>query len=216
MIICRSKSNELRVSLPANVFGVGQDAFGNPAAHKSIKFRGGEFRTSDPFLIECLKKHTGNMDVVDVEGKRGKDFWIETPDAAKEVLNLYGEMQITAQDLNLRASDVEKIKYLEKCYTKLPNSRADLADAISGIVDRFGITCIKVPSMKDSDRKFVSRIGDILDLLEDQGIWPNTSVEVEDPINLDDALSLDSEEDSQDKGKVDAGQRTDKKGKALS
>jgi hypothetical protein len=201
-IVTAIRGKQLKIDFDPEIFGMRVNAFDNKVPFKGIKFNNFTYMTDDDQIIERLNRHPEN------EANGGTGFRIESGEATKEMLDSAGTVSVTSKDLDLSDRDVEALDYIEKYKDDVPDDKSKILDLMDYVLDRFGITAIRVPHIKSKEKRVTLVAYEILDVLEEKGVWPEPKSKA--------AVELKEEVDEpkpEPEVKND-GQRTNRKSKA--
>lgn len=170
MYIITSKAKQLKIDFDPEIYGTRLDAFGNKKPFKGVRFRNHTYSTEDVQTLDMLKRHRQCVD--DRLDANRDNFWIESSRETKEMLSAQGIVQITTEERDVTAEDKQDLKYLQKYSMQLPEDRSKLLNTLENIINRFGISAIRVPHIKSKDTRIILVIQEVLELLEENEIWP--------------------------------------------
>lgn len=187
MYIVTSKSKKLKIDFDPQVYGLDTNPFGKEVPYKGIKFNHHTYTTENENLVERLRMHPNYVESAK-QASRGS-FWIESSQQTREMLSAQGVIKITNNSYDLKVEDKEKLKYLDKYSSDIPSNREILLNTLQEVIELFGISGIRVPSIKAKSTHISLVCLEVLDLLEESGIWPEPkSVDV---VKLEEDLEED-------------------------
>ena len=200
MYIVTSKAKSLKVDFDPEIFGMKINAFGKEVPFKGIKFDNYTFVTEDEQIINMLKTHPRIVKNKELSGR--DNFWVETTQTTRQRLSDEGEIEVTTELLELSVEDKDVLRYLDKIADDIPMDRSNLLNRLEEVIERFGISSLRVPHIKSKASRISLVIHEVLDLLETKGIWPlakeDSIVDLEEAIEPEE---LTTEDKGDDEGK---------------
>jgi len=159
-------SNSLRVAWP---YFKNRSLEGRPMVNKSVKFKEGFVildSADDKDTIDMLDKHRGNI----LNG--GRSFRKQTAeiDALRDVQN--GTTFAAVPEDGILESDIEGLTYLAQVKPSMPPPVVKKAkDLATSLHKRFRFAGVPVPNGDISPKRLRARIIEMLETLEERGIW---------------------------------------------